>query len=658
MKNRGKKLFSAFLTICILMSMVCVGTSVSAETTMLKSESLYSVKDNYVFEVSVETTLSTFVSNFNTAPTVYLSDGTVASDADIISTGCYFTYSGTKYYIIVVGDVDSSGKVDSTDYLRIKNFFLGKIQFADAEFKAADIDNTDKIDSTDYLKIKSAFLGSYLLPSSKEYMSRKTLISQSLQGLENLAALKEFDAVIDITATTDTGSFDIDGTFRATDVGSSSPDFSFILNASADGITYPISETYYGNGVLYTKDNGVKYKVDANYAEVSKFLSSYLPASPVSADGEFILVPAVNREKILYEDYSVISSIIKNVGFSINNATFVYSFETDNILHTSLFYDIFTATNGSEYFGSINIREMFESVTLSGTSSVNSNGIMTNINVDLALVLSDKAVNALGYDTPKTMDVNMNLTFKNIGSVITVEMPNDSEYTKIDNIYTRFACSAYTNVFDITSALSTSYKETIKFGSSTAQIISTTNAKNVESGIELYKSTQKTINGTNSTTNLYIGNSKYITETNGSKTTIDLNTSNQSIEKNGIFFTPHYDSVGDINSFATFSLTENADSFTLNYTLNKDYALSLLKNSDVMDISTFSTDLGIYSDSAYTLSASSGSITFSKIDYEVISNNVSMSFNRTDGTVISYTYEFVVSDTNYNSVKVDSSLLG
>ena len=96
----------------------------------------------------------------------------------------------------------------------------------------------------------------------------------------------------------------------------------------------------------------------------------------------------------------------------------------------------------------------------------------------------------------------------------------------------------------------------------------------------------------------------------------------------------------------------------MNYTLAKSYAIELLKNSDIIKKSTFSTDLGIYSHSQYTLTSSSGSITFTKHTFEVLSNKVETNFTLSDGKTLSYSYDFSVNTTNYSSVYVDNALLG
>ena len=57
------------------------------------------------------------------------------------------------------GDVDGDSELNATDYLNVKQAFLGQIELGKKASVMADIDNNGTIDGTDYLLIKSHFLG-------------------------------------------------------------------------------------------------------------------------------------------------------------------------------------------------------------------------------------------------------------------------------------------------------------------------------------------------------------------------------------------------------------------------------------------------------------------------------------------------------------------
>ena len=67
--------------------------------------------------------------------------------------------------VVVMGDLDGNGRIDSTDYLRIKSAFLGEYTLNEHERKAADVDQNGVIDATDYIRIKGHFLGNFTIDS-------------------------------------------------------------------------------------------------------------------------------------------------------------------------------------------------------------------------------------------------------------------------------------------------------------------------------------------------------------------------------------------------------------------------------------------------------------------------------------------------------------
>lgn len=82
-----------------------------------------------------------------------------------------------------LGDIDGSGEIDSTDYLKIKNTFLSKLTLKGTELALADVNFDGEIDSTDYLGVKESFLKDTPLDDSQwaEYEGKEkfTAISQA-----------------------------------------------------------------------------------------------------------------------------------------------------------------------------------------------------------------------------------------------------------------------------------------------------------------------------------------------------------------------------------------------------------------------------------------------------------------------------------------------
>ncbi len=75
-----------------------------------------------------------------------------------IKTGSFVKLDSTSFVVVVIGDVDGSGDITATDYVVIKQTFLGIVILDGAKAFAADVDGDGEITSTDYLSLKYSFL--------------------------------------------------------------------------------------------------------------------------------------------------------------------------------------------------------------------------------------------------------------------------------------------------------------------------------------------------------------------------------------------------------------------------------------------------------------------------------------------------------------------
>ena len=60
--------------------------------------------------------------------------------------------------IVIIGDVNGDGKVDSSDVTRLKAAFLGKVTLNAAQEFAGDIEGENGILGNDVTQLKAAFL--------------------------------------------------------------------------------------------------------------------------------------------------------------------------------------------------------------------------------------------------------------------------------------------------------------------------------------------------------------------------------------------------------------------------------------------------------------------------------------------------------------------
>jgi hypothetical protein len=141
--------------------------STELEVLTLKSDSSYNKVETYVTNVKTETTAKSIIAQFeNENAVVFDIDGNQVANEAICGTGYSINLVVNGNVIdaltmVIAGDVDGNGVIDSTDYMRVKSMFLGAYNLAGEYFVAGDVDNSGTIDTTDYLRLKSAFMGTY-----------------------------------------------------------------------------------------------------------------------------------------------------------------------------------------------------------------------------------------------------------------------------------------------------------------------------------------------------------------------------------------------------------------------------------------------------------------------------------------------------------------
>ncbi len=129
------------------------------KTLSLKSSSKYLLKDGMLLNVKSEETKEAVFANFENEGLVI--EGNVSTGASILLKDKDTVLDSAV--IVILGDVDGSGEIDSTDYLRLKSALLSQITLEGAYYLAADADKDGSLSSSDYLRLKSHFLGDFNL---------------------------------------------------------------------------------------------------------------------------------------------------------------------------------------------------------------------------------------------------------------------------------------------------------------------------------------------------------------------------------------------------------------------------------------------------------------------------------------------------------------
>ncbi len=137
-----------------------------ADEISLVGTSSYIKDGNVVGKVPASTNKEAFLKQFeNSGLKVKDASGNEISSGFVGTGASVELYEGSnlvdKVYVVVSGDVDGTGIVDGTDYLRIKSAFLETMSLDEYQKTAADVDGNGVIDGTDYMRIKGQFLGSF-----------------------------------------------------------------------------------------------------------------------------------------------------------------------------------------------------------------------------------------------------------------------------------------------------------------------------------------------------------------------------------------------------------------------------------------------------------------------------------------------------------------
>ncbi len=170
---QNKRALALILTLSMLFSMFAVVSVYAGEDLKLKPNSQLTISKNetekIIYGMSEATSVDQLLANFENAEAISVFKAGVAiTGFDHVGTGDSVVLGEDVAYVVLEGDTDGSGRIDSTDYLQIKRFFLETYDLKGVFFEAADTDNDGVISTTDYLQVKRYFLGSFSLYPEQE----------------------------------------------------------------------------------------------------------------------------------------------------------------------------------------------------------------------------------------------------------------------------------------------------------------------------------------------------------------------------------------------------------------------------------------------------------------------------------------------------------
>ena len=163
-----KKTLAFILSLCMLISMFAVVSVSAVNNFSLKANSNLSISvngtDKIICGISESTTVAELLVNFENSESITVCKNDVVLDEDKkVGTGTSVVFDDDIAYVVIEGDTDGNGRIDSTDYLRLKSALLSQITLEGAYYLAADADKDGSLSSSDYLRLKSHFLGDFNL---------------------------------------------------------------------------------------------------------------------------------------------------------------------------------------------------------------------------------------------------------------------------------------------------------------------------------------------------------------------------------------------------------------------------------------------------------------------------------------------------------------
>lgn len=114
----------------------------------------YSIKDNYVSGFNVGDSITDIKNKLG-------KDIIINSNLSIISTGTIIQKGNEGYTVIIKGDLNGDGRVNSGDLLQMRKFLLEEINLMGAYKEAGIIESVNDVKSLDLLRLRQYLLGNY-----------------------------------------------------------------------------------------------------------------------------------------------------------------------------------------------------------------------------------------------------------------------------------------------------------------------------------------------------------------------------------------------------------------------------------------------------------------------------------------------------------------
>jgi len=139
---------------------------VKTESAILTSSKFeVNIDTGFIARINENTLLSEFLSNLTTPLEIKVFDNNLeilgnqnigtGMTVRLFSDGDIFD----EYLVVVRGDITGNGRIEPTDYIRMRSHLLGRTRLEGVFLMAGDIDGNGKFEPTDYIRMRAHLLG-------------------------------------------------------------------------------------------------------------------------------------------------------------------------------------------------------------------------------------------------------------------------------------------------------------------------------------------------------------------------------------------------------------------------------------------------------------------------------------------------------------------
>lgn len=138
------------------------GAYITIESSVsLKTDSKIALDGTFAKGAKNNQTVDQICANFNGTITVKDKNGNVITGEALVGTGSVLIVGSDNYIVVIKGEINGDGKIDSKDYMFAKKAFLGTLTLTETQLEAACLEGTPLPTSKDYMRIKRHFLETY-----------------------------------------------------------------------------------------------------------------------------------------------------------------------------------------------------------------------------------------------------------------------------------------------------------------------------------------------------------------------------------------------------------------------------------------------------------------------------------------------------------------